>query len=203
MPESFAEIASAYANIISEAKGRLLIVEKTLSRREPKDALDYVAVSDLCALQFRKIFEAIALGCLAVHGDLPGTKRLRDDAYRADKLLNALSRLHPDFYPKPCEVLGGIREGQAGKIRNIKDGWLTKEELRRLYFKFDHEMHVGTLSRREATATAVQWSNLRDILKETSCLIRTHWIKMIDGSHVLCDTTAKDGPILIEVFTPV
>lgn len=201
MPDSFAEIASSYANIISEAKGRLKIVEKALSQPEPTDVLEYVAASDLCSLQFRKIFEAIALGCLVVHGDLPGMKRLKSDAYRADKLLDSLSKLHPDFYPMPCVVVGSVKPGKPGKIRNIKSGWLTKDELRRLYFIFDHEMHVGTLTRRENNASAINWADLHTIFSETNCLIQTHWITLIDGSRVLCDTTATDGPILIDVLT--
>ena len=71
MKDPFDAIAPIYGNIIDEAKCRLDVVKHALSP-PVFDQLDYVAISDLCALQFRKTFEAIALGCLLVHGDLPG-----------------------------------------------------------------------------------------------------------------------------------
>ena len=202
MAGPFAAIAESYGNIISEAKGRLMIVNKALAAPDPKDVLDYVAVSDLCALQFRKIFEAVALGCLAMHGDLPGTKRLKDDAYRADKLLASLAKLNPNFYPQPCVIVERAQcDGGQGKVKNIRRGWLTKEELRRLYFVFDHEMHVGSLMRRQPIATVIGLGEYRTILTQTELLLRVHWITRIDGSHVLCDTSSNKGPILIDVVT--
>lgn len=85
------QTGSEYSNILGEVKYRIEIVERTLAR-EITDPIDWIAVSDLCSLQFRKIFEGIALGCLLVHGDLPGTAKLKSDIYRADKLLKALER---------------------------------------------------------------------------------------------------------------
>jgi hypothetical protein len=203
MSDPFAPIAKAYANIISEAKGRLMIAEQVLAKPDPEDVLEYVGASDLCALQFRKAFEAIALGCLAMHGDLPGTKRLKDDVYRADKLIKALTKLHSDFYPVPCRIVERTPNSPRGKISEIKDGWLTKEELLRLYFECDHQMHVGTITRRATNAVAIDLESFRTILGEASLLIAVHWITRVDHSRVLCDTTSDDGPMLMDVYTPI
>lgn len=198
MADPFDEIAPLYANIISEAKGRLRIIEQALTA-PTEEVLTYVAVSDLCALQFRKTFEAIALGCLAVHGDLPGTNRMRKDAYRADKLLGALEKLHSDFYPTPCRT--HVKDGKK-HIDEIKDSWLTKDSLRSLYFKFDHEMHVGTLTRRSDMASVIAKESYQEILRGTQTLIVTHWIKLLDGRRVLCETTPEKGPINISILSP-
>ena len=132
MEDPFDTIAPIYGNIIDEAKHRLDVIRRAL-HPPLEEYLDYVAISDLCALQFRKTFEAVALGCLLVHGDLPGTRRLKDDTYRADKLLKGLAKLHPDFYPKPCE----IKKQEKGRwsATDLQDdgSWLTKSELQRLY----------------------------------------------------------------------
>jgi hypothetical protein len=198
LADPFDAIAPLYASIISEAKGRLRIIEQALSA--PSDEfLEYVAISDLCALQFRKTFEAIALGCLAVHGDLPGTNRLRNDQYRADKLLQSLERLHRNFYPTPCRV---TNNGPIKKVDKFEGEWLRKESLRRLYFEFDHEMHVGTLTRRSNVAKAIDKDSYRQILRGTQNLITTHWIKLLDGRRVLCETGLDKSPINISILEP-
>jgi hypothetical protein len=201
MPESFDDLFESYSNIVSEAKGRLGIIDRALARPLPDDGLmEYVAVSDLCALQFRKTFEAIALGCLLVHGDLPGTKRLRDDTYRADKLLKALEKLHQDFYPKPCTLTRYDNGGM--EIGEVTEEWLTKNALKKYYFEFDHEMHVGTLSRRKISAAAISHDSLAMILRQTKQLILTHWIFLSDGRRILCETERTPNKINVMLLTP-
>lgn len=170
--------AELYCNILDEVKTRLEIIDRALAQ-ETHDKHDRIAVSDLCSLQFRKVFEAIALGCLLVHGDLPGTTKLKMDVYRADKLLKSLERLNPDFYPVPCQV---IRDPVGAlRVRKFVSGeWMTKAKMRKLYFNLDHEMHVGTLTRRALVADPVSHDSLTTILRWTRALLASHVIDLQD-----------------------
>ena len=52
-------------------------------------------------LQFRRICELIALGCLQLHGDLPEarTKAVKKE-WNAEKILRLLHRNHPHSFPQ-------------------------------------------------------------------------------------------------------
>ena len=54
-------------------------------------------------LQLRLLCESIALGCLVAHGEITTTRltsKLRKE-WAADRIINQLEQLHPDFYPHP------------------------------------------------------------------------------------------------------
>jgi hypothetical protein len=96
---------------------------------------------ELCYLELRMICELIALSCLVVHGDVPGTStgRMRK-AYDADFILNALEELHPDFYPRPGVQVDGGRE-----VKPVTSGFLTKQMLIRLYGECGNVLHRGSI----------------------------------------------------------
>jgi hypothetical protein len=88
------------------------------------------------------ICELIAIGCLVIHGDIPATQSNRvQKAFLADWIMNTLSALHPEFYPVPVEpedIPGDLPES-----RDIKSGFLSKEELIKLYHQCGTILHRG------------------------------------------------------------
>lgn len=193
------EAADTYANIMEEVHQRLLVIERAL-RSQPADLTDQISVSDLCCLQFRKVFEAIALGCLVAH-DAPQTNHLKKKVYRADLLLKGLEKLTPDFYPKPCRVIHDHAKGQA-RIQEAAEGtWLTKELLISAYFDFDRQMHVGTLSRRSKNAQIFSSDWLLNILGRTRLLLWTHYIQLRDPVGRLVVEFGAGGEPVVSIHT--
>lgn len=96
-------------------------------------------------LQLRLICELIALACLVVHGDVPGsrTKAVRKQ-YAADDIIKLLGRLHPDFYPQPS-IQGEKLFGGLFLPTPILDGYLTKQALIALYGECGRVLHRGTI----------------------------------------------------------
>lgn len=187
-----------YGNVMDEIRKRLHFVDWALGLPVTDDALEYIAVSDLCLLQFRKIFEAIAIGCLLVHGDLPKTNKLKKDIYRADKLLKALANLDADFYPVPCDL-----ERSEGKIRSrtaIGGNWLTRERLQELYTALDANLHVGTLTRRKLGAEPIKRDALVGIAQLTRRLLHTHRINVAHaGIRIIAELDGPDGVPFVSV----
>ena len=109
-------------------------------------------------LQLRMICELIALGCLAAHGDIEGarTAKLRR-SYEADGILKALEKLHPDFYPKPSRQSHDRDAKGIWRLEPIKSGFLTKQELFRLYGECGRFLHRGNLQ-----ALLVSGANIPD-----------------------------------------
>jgi len=128
-----------YADLMEEAKLRLQCIDHALSGQT---GLLAPAVREFCFLQLRMLCEDVALGCLTVHGDIGPTAKLRKQ-YAADKIISQLERLHPNFYPMACtQTCGGpaIYDAQV-----MKDGYLTKPELLRLYKRCGNHLHRGNI----------------------------------------------------------
>src|ERR1700734_1473974 len=93
------KIGPIYARLMEEIKRRVDIIIQVPNGKPPLPAM---VAFELCYLQFRKICEVFALGCLTVHGDLPGVRnKLLQKTYNADQIIKQLSNLHPRFYPVP------------------------------------------------------------------------------------------------------
>jgi hypothetical protein len=194
MSDTFNQIAPVYGNIIDEARKRLKLIERALEP-EITGNMEYVAVSDLCALQFRKVFEGIALASLLAHGDL-ASQRLKHDTYRADKVLKGLERLSPTYYPHSCgvEFVDGVVEFEIPG----PGSWLTKTELMDRYFEFDHHMHLGSLSRRKMQPTVLSTEFLTGILARSLALVTCHYISLKgDMMRLVCEARNFNAPVIL------
>lgn len=95
-------------------------------------------------LQFRRMCELIALGCLQLHGDLPQTQtQSTRKEWNAEKIMSLLHRSHPHSFPQSV-----IREqtSEGWHIQaNSKSNALTREEFKKLYSECGEVLHRGTI----------------------------------------------------------
>src|SRR5258708_2029670 len=93
------ELRTLYCNIMAEIKQRLnFIIEVFAFKYQMPEQMLF----ELAYLELRMVCELIALGCLVVHGDTPGTRSSKiRSAHQADKILTALEQMHPRFFPVP------------------------------------------------------------------------------------------------------
>lgn len=95
-------------------------------------------------LQFRRVCELIALGCLQLHGDLSQTQRpAARKEWNADKIMQLLHREYPHAFPQSA-----IRERSAKGLEiraNRKPNALTRQEFRKLYAECGEVLHRGTI----------------------------------------------------------
>lgn len=89
------------------------------------------------------ICELIALACVVVHGDLEiaQSKKMKDED-RAGAILKMLAKAHAEFYPRPGRQSRNAKTGVLA-VDDIKSGYLTKDELPKLYGKCGDELHKG------------------------------------------------------------
>jgi hypothetical protein len=95
-------------------------------------------------LQFRRICELIALGCLQLHGDLAGAKtKTAHKEWHAEKIMNLLHRDHPHSFP---QSVVRVRTSTGWEIRaNEKKNALSIEDFKRLYSECGGVLHRGTI----------------------------------------------------------
>jgi|GEM_PF-2260340 len=101
-------------------------------------------------LQFRRICELIALGCLQLHGDLPQvqTKSTKKE-WHAEKIMRLLNGSYAHSFPQSV-----IREETSSgwKIQaNAKPNALTLVGFRSLYSECGEVLHRGTIRSLEAS----------------------------------------------------
>jgi hypothetical protein len=83
---------------------------------------------------------------LAAHGDIPGVRnRLLQKTYNADLIIKELGDLHPQFYPIPGKQKIDPITGRPIEVIRIGSGYLTKDELLRLYGECGNYLHRGSI----------------------------------------------------------
>ena len=123
---------------------------------EVRDRLDLMAGSlrgeinlpsaflhEFCILQLRKIAETIAVSCLLAHSNTLALSKETLKEWKMPNVLQELSRLHPDFFPRPVRR-EGLPDGNL-YLHDVKEDCLTKEELKKIIVESGDKLHRGCL----------------------------------------------------------
>lgn len=139
MSQSQTATIDAYANILREINARIAGINHcTLGR----SGLESPLVLDFSYLQIRMICELVAIGCLIAHGDIKETtSSTMQREWSAEKIMNSLERLHPNFYPFPIN-----QTHSNGSVHiDPRKTPLSKPDFLTLYRKCNDGVHRGTL----------------------------------------------------------
>ncbi|MCG8668669.1 MAG: hypothetical protein MI867_04585 [Pseudomonadales bacterium] len=101
-------------------------------------------------LQFRRMCELIALGCLQLHGDLrvAQTKATKKE-WNAERIMKHLHRNHPHSFPQAVER---TKDDEGWNIQaNSKPNALTRKEFKTLYNECGEVLHRGTIRTLESS----------------------------------------------------
>jgi len=141
--ESFSESSAVkgYLRLMHEIVIRIDLVAAACEGKlnlSPPYALEY------CYLQFRRICELIALGCLQLHGDLPSARTsAAQKEWNAEKIMR---RLHKDYmHAFPQCATNTKKDGVWHLEANSKPEALTLKEFKKLYNKCGEILHRGTI----------------------------------------------------------
>jgi hypothetical protein len=192
-----------YGGLMGEAKFRIQWIEYAVNGRT---GLDSRLVEEFCYLQLRMICELIALGCLALHGDIPATQtRKFQRTHAADDILDGLERLHPEFYPRPViDMDPGPKLGRL--IPRPNEDFTTKNELLDLYRKrCSPNLHKGSLTKLLSNTSTVQkrFPNIVEPTQRIANLLSFHLIGLTVGeTEVICVLNAPDGNVRVALAVP-
>ena len=110
---------------------------------------------EYCYLQFRRMCELVALGCLQLHGDIPAvrTNALKKE-WNADKIMQRLHKSHPHAFPQSVvrTLENGIWHFEGNSLPNA----LTLKEFKALYQECGGVLHRGTIKSIEAEGPLAQ-----------------------------------------------
>lgn len=142
-PSDLASIGPIYAKLMEEIKRRTEVIGRVC---DGTVTLPPMAGFELCYVQLRKICEVFALACLTAHGDIRGVQhKLLQKTYNADLIIKQLGLLHPQFYPIPSKQKIDPVTQQPIAVDAITSGFLTKDELLKLYGECGNFLHRGSI----------------------------------------------------------
>jgi hypothetical protein len=187
-----------YHDLMIELKIRLQAILKFINRRcEVEDLI----LMESSFLQLRFSCEIISLGCLVAHGDIPDSKlRKLKGEWSAKDIINGLSKLHPDFYPKPFTVTRND-QGHA-HLDFIQSGFLTKHDLLNLYEKCNKALHRGRTKNiyKLDRVFDLTFDNIHDFGQRIVKLIEAHHITYHDKKNFLiCQFPDVNKPYEVQV----
>lgn len=208
--ESAVQRLNAYASLMEEITYRRAAIQQVL---DGKAGLPHLVAHELGFLQLRYTCELIALGCLVAHGDMPATqsKRLRK-AWAADEIINALDRLHGDFFPHPVKQVALPADEAPASYRNVYDlprlteGFLTKDELVALYHECGGVLHRGSLDKLHLRPQRhADTDKLRNYLARIVALLNQHTIQPIDPHYlyIIMMQTDSTGNVQASLFEKI
>jgi hypothetical protein len=200
--ESFTEAKAVrtYLHLMHELAIRLDLVAAACKGKlnlTPPYAREY------CYLQFRRICELVALGCLQLHGDLAAAQsNAAKKEWHAERIMRLLQRNHPHAFPQSL-IRTKTADGWSLQA-NSKPNALTYPEFTTLYSKCGEVLHRGTIRTIESAAP-IGRSDYDEVIKWTRKLVdllNEHLVARSDakGLYHVSLRTDSGGPAC-SVFT--
>ncbi len=155
-------------------------------------------------LQFRRICELIALGCLQLHGDLPQaqTKSIQKE-WNAEKIMQLLYREHQHSFPQSV-----VREATPkgwSICANSKANALTLAEFKTLYSKCGEVLHRGTIRTLETVGSFddSDYQKVTDWQQKIVDLMNEHGIARANGAgFYVVSLRSTSGYPECSIFSP-
>lgn len=186
---------------MEELKIRLTCIEIATSGQT---GLPGPAVREFSYLQLRMICELIALGCLIAHGDIKGTQTSKvAKEYSAQRIIEELEKLHPDFYPLPWDV----NRAPDGNF-DVEDSSIehfTKADLLSFYGKSGALLHRGTVKRllKPQMPVETHFKPITRLVGNIRNLLRVHRLKLLDNSFFICELYGQNERAAVLTTTPM
>jgi hypothetical protein len=135
------------------------------------------SAAEFCLFQYRMICELLAMGCLAVHIDVPDVNALYKRR-NANDIMKRLSRLKPEYFLVAITETGKGTECEPHTHHNRTDT-ITQQELLRLYHFFGEQLHSGTFSRyMNRQSKAYDFALIENFVTDVVTLLNVHIYKL-------------------------
>jgi hypothetical protein len=188
-----------YCNCMEEVKQRLLLVESVGERSFSTGFPEFDA--EFAFLQIRKSLEVIAFSSLIAHRDLYSAAHANfAQHWKAQKLLEAIEKLNPVFYPVPMSD-PVLRADGTKHLVPRRDGFLTRDEFVVLYDNCSEFLHTrNPFTTKEPVVrmpySCKQWvSRIRELLA-------LHLVHLPNGNKWIVEARS-DAPARLSSAQPV
>lgn len=136
-------------------------------------------------LQYRRICELLALGCLQLHGDLAVSRTsAASREWNAERIMSMLNKHHPHAFPQ--SVVATKKPDGWSFVANSKPNALTLPEFKTLYNKCGQVMHRGTIRsiETEKPRDRMDYDELISWSHKIVELLNQHFVSRSDGKGI-------------------
>ena len=152
-----------YCALMEEIKHRIKFVDNILLN--PPEAPG-VFLEESCLLQFRMIFELVAIACLAVQGNHLNIRRLEKE-WSANEIMPHLEKLNPEFFPKAVRI--ERMPDQNFEMEDIQPVPIDKTTFLTAYGRFGNRLHRGNL-RKIVSGKTLKTGKIGDLIDMSRCI---------------------------------
>lgn len=188
-PTKINDILARYTWCMNEIKSRTDVIGRFLHNKTTTGY--HLTDTESVSLQFRKIFELIALASLVAHQDeySKHRKSFMTD-WNAVGIIKLIEKINPNFYPIPTkQVLDD--KGKVKETVNITEGYLTKEEFLDAINICGDMLHSDNPFSTSKDAMSV-YKKFPVWLRKTQTLLNHHQVQLYDSNYQLwCIMKAK------------
>lgn len=175
MPDS--EAALLYVNSMSRIHQRVGLVQKVLGRECGLGSETFDA--ELVYLQFRKILEEIAFSSLAANKtEYAALHANFTKHWKAEKILQELEKLNPNFYPQPLE--SPTSSPGFHHFDLLSSDFLTREEFAALYDISSQVLHTRNPYSQDDLVIQARYSGDQWVLR-IQRLLSWHSVQLLSG----------------------
>lgn len=180
-----------YGMLMEQVKWRTEVVRKTIQLvQRSEHYLPNLAAAELCLLQLRMICELIALGCIAIHTDVPQTRKLQG-MWNADAIMKEFSRLKPNYFP--VAAAGEPTGPGTHKLEKSSEVGMTPKEFLERYNFFGSQLHAGKFkSLKDPNKKQYHFETLLNFLDKLRKLLSVH-IYSLDGEDRIIRIVMNDS----------
>jgi hypothetical protein len=188
-----------YCDVMEEIKRRMAVIGSFL-KEESKTIYKATTIESMC-LQVRKVLELIALGSLVANKDEFAKQNEKfEKMWNARLILSDIERLNPYFYPKPIHEDPGSKPGITSDLKDIKEGFLTKDNLLKSYEKCGKIMHAdnpyGT-----KTDYSYYEKSIPTWMEKIRVLLNSHTIRLINDENMYLIHMKEDQDDKVHGYT--
>lgn len=174
-----------YISCMEEIKRRISVISDFITR---KRTTGYVMTDvEFMYLQFRKVFELIALSSLSANREK--YEEISDKFHKewnAEKIIEQLEGINPDFYPTPTKQVAYDKEGKFKKVELIEKGFLTKEEFPEVLDKCGNFLHAVNPYRSKMPSDPEDlWNMFEEWERKIKTLLNYHHAQLVDEKEPL------------------
>lgn len=193
--------AIIYAQYMEEIKQRIQVIRNFINSNLSfgNDNFNY----EFACVHLRKILELIAFSTLAANKE--EYSRIHQDyakKWNTKKLLNSISKINPEYYPKPVK-LGHVNEDGSKHFENIASGFLEKKDWEKLYDLCSEVLHVWNPYKNKAKYLNFE-KPITEWVDKIQSLLEMHYIRLLNDRKIFLITMShpETGRVQVAVSEP-
>jgi hypothetical protein len=193
-----------YVALMEQLKQRTKVVDDTMQLiSEGKHYAGTGAAAEFALLQLRFCCELVALGCVAIHSDVPHTSKLQK-MWNAGEIMNAFERLKEEYFP--TAIYDVVRPDGMPELTRKTGDILTKDDLIEMYNYFGKTLHAGSFIDHIKPRKRLQSAEtLSSFVRRLKGLLSVHTYTLYERNRLIriIMQDAKTGHVKYNVFAAV